>query len=339
MKHTLLLLIMLAPMTLAQQVRDCSGLINPPFAEATLCGNTQISALDDQLEALYQSQLENNNNPATLQQAQQDWIDNVRNRCDDLDCLVRVYRERITALGGKPPKQANFMLYELYEGNPLCQEYLTILNQTPLDELKACRLPDLSGSPIQPVQFTLLQGEDLKTTDKILYEQMYPTLNDWEQQWPGRKQEYDTGTLKLGDAYWDLDKDGENDRIIQMSWPSPYCSILSAGEDNFEIRQQEKAKWLNYSLEQKMAKAQKYGYQNIYLLLKNRKMSYVRANNFVTYQGEHISIDQGMLAYINSMENATNKNLIQIWGSDNQPKSIPPIYKLENRMCQFWLNN
>ena len=73
--------------------------------------------------------------------------------------------DNVVSLNG--PDKPNFVLTD-GRGKPVCEEYLTVLNSTPREELRACKLPDLSNSKIKPVEFKPWPGKKLKK-DVVVY--------------------------------------------------------------------------------------------------------------------------------------------------------------------------
>ncbi len=64
--------------------------------EKLICGNSELSKLDDQLAAAYADTLKSPD-PASLKAEQKVWL-KVRNRCSDVACIQAAYRQRTGAL-------------------------------------------------------------------------------------------------------------------------------------------------------------------------------------------------------------------------------------------------
>ena len=67
--------------------------------EKSICANSQLSALDDQLMQAYKNALSNTQVPNELKNAQRAWLNSQRNKCNiDINCLQQVYTTRINKL-------------------------------------------------------------------------------------------------------------------------------------------------------------------------------------------------------------------------------------------------
>ncbi|MEJ2066212.1 MAG: hypothetical protein P8X74_23525 [Reinekea sp.] len=294
--------------------------------------------LDKLVRIQYHALLETSAEENKLKKDQGEWEETVRSQCDSIRCLIEVYQGRLRALGGTLPEKANFTL-GIYSHEPICEEYLVALNRTPLHELKACELPDLEGSAIQPVQFIPLKEDELKTTDKTLYEQMNPTLNDWVEKWPERKKEYDAGYRKLAEAYWDINNDGNKERIIQMSMPNYRCIPIDAG-DRSDMRSDQRHNWQQYSVKEKVGKAKQYGYKNYYIVLDKEKMSYTGVDMFAKSGNKYISVDQDFLSLMNvTGDFAIGRYIIEIREVKTVLDEEVNTYQLGSKICRFWLNS
>ncbi len=65
--------------------------------ERMICGDTELSRLDDELGEAYEDALEGNSNAANVRNAQKQWIKE-RNRCQEAACLSTLYRQQTIAL-------------------------------------------------------------------------------------------------------------------------------------------------------------------------------------------------------------------------------------------------
>ena len=233
------------------------------------------------------------------------------------------------------PDKPNFVLTK-GRGTPVCDEYLKILNKTPRDELRACKLPDLSNSKIKPVEFKPLTGKKLMAVDRLIYEQVYKT--DWTKAWPEREKEYFSGYRKMGEAFWDLDGDGEPEQIIKESFPRAYCILLGNGYSS-ELRDALKNEWKSYTHEKQMDIARDSGYQNAYKSIKKGQVSFVRATNFILFEGQYLSIDQSGLDVINTTDDDwAYRNWVKIWGVKPERDDDIRTYGLTPSKCNFWFN-
>lgn len=72
--------------------------------EKTICGNVDLSQLDEHLGRYYSAAREALGEArACVAKDQRDWLSSVRNRCKDAECLERVYLERLGELDGLQP--------------------------------------------------------------------------------------------------------------------------------------------------------------------------------------------------------------------------------------------
>jgi uncharacterized protein len=80
---------------------DCSK-ASSPF-EKTICGNPNLSSLDEQLANVYGKAKANSSNPDQLKADQIAWIKNARTCGADSSCIQQAYNSRISALGPALP--------------------------------------------------------------------------------------------------------------------------------------------------------------------------------------------------------------------------------------------
>ncbi len=313
--------------------------------EKLICANDYVSDLDAELGQEYQRALiKYAEKKDMLIQQQRNWIKWIRSQCKDPSCLATLYEVRIgelvdgndvSALSGTD--KPNFILTD-GRGLPLCQEYLDVLNNTQREDLRACKLPDLSKSNIKPVEFKQLTDENLKKVDQIIYEQgRRRTHEEWEKNWPEREKEYSIGFRKLGEAYWDLDKDGVPDQIIQESSPADNCVFLGNGEVS-ESRRALKNKWASYTNTEKMNIAMDVGNKNSYTLIKNDQLSYVDADNFIFFDGQYLSIDHDRLVVNKTSTDWAGREWVNIWGVDSERDDKHRNYGIAPAVCKFWFN-
>jgi uncharacterized protein len=79
------------------------------LVEKTICSETQLSDLDDLLMQSYKKAMANATDANALKTQQRAWLANVRNRCQDSVCLMRVYNERLTALNSITASSASIL--------------------------------------------------------------------------------------------------------------------------------------------------------------------------------------------------------------------------------------
>lgn len=65
--------------------------------EKIVCGNVELSKLDEDLSRAYKAAMQSDNNSESTRQAQKKWIKE-RNNCQDTDCVILAYRTRISEL-------------------------------------------------------------------------------------------------------------------------------------------------------------------------------------------------------------------------------------------------
>jgi uncharacterized protein len=75
---------------------DCATANHP--VERWICEDSELSELDDVLDASYGEVLAIGADPGRIRADQRRWVREVQRRCEDADCIERVTRERITAL-------------------------------------------------------------------------------------------------------------------------------------------------------------------------------------------------------------------------------------------------
>lgn len=313
--------------------------------EKLICSNDYISDLDEELGQAYKEALvKYADKKDILVRQQRNWLKWIRSQCTDPSCLDTLYGARIGELingtdvvGLNGPDKPNFVLSKGH-GIPVCEEYLTVLNSNPREELHACKLPDLSNSNIKPVEFKPLTGEQLKTVDQIVYEQNGGgPWTDWEQKWPERVKEYAIGYRQLSEAYWDLDKDGNPDQIVKESYPSSSCIPRGIGNAS-ELRRKIKKDWHGYSQEVQFESAKKNGFINFYSLIRDGKLSFVDADNFIIYDGKYLSIDQDDMVLRKTSNEWSDREWVKIWGVNPKRDDSHRDFDQTPSMCEFWFN-
>jgi len=69
--------------------------------EQLICKDKRLSSLDDKLNAVYKATLATSGGTSQLRYEQKSWNESVRDACANLDCLYRVYNERINDLSSR----------------------------------------------------------------------------------------------------------------------------------------------------------------------------------------------------------------------------------------------
>jgi len=69
--------------------------------EKAICNDSKLSDLDELLMQSYKKALANSTDSDAIKSQQKEWLKNVRNKCQDSECIKRVYEERISSLNSK----------------------------------------------------------------------------------------------------------------------------------------------------------------------------------------------------------------------------------------------
>jgi uncharacterized protein len=101
------LMMLLLPLQVFSASFECSK--SYTFIEHAICGDKRLSKLDDQLGNAYQKAIQAASAPDEVKVGQQNWLDSVRNVCQDKECLKNVYEARLKALGPGPTDTYNFV--------------------------------------------------------------------------------------------------------------------------------------------------------------------------------------------------------------------------------------
>jgi uncharacterized protein len=101
------LMMLLFPYSAFSASFDCSK--SATFIEHAICGDKNLSKLDDQLGRAYQKAIEADSEPDEVKAEQQNWLVNVRNACPDKKCLRNSYEARLKALTPGPTDTYNFV--------------------------------------------------------------------------------------------------------------------------------------------------------------------------------------------------------------------------------------
>lgn len=75
--------------------------------EKAICSNSQLAAMDRQLNELYQYAFASSSNPEAVRASQVKWIQLERNTCSSMECLRNAYTSRIGELSTKQTTQAD----------------------------------------------------------------------------------------------------------------------------------------------------------------------------------------------------------------------------------------
>lgn len=91
----LCVLVLLATMP-AQAVLDCSRARSN--AEKMICSNPRLMRADEELAYAWREALRRGIDPQMLRDGQRAWLHDVRDACNDADCMVRAYQDRVLEL-------------------------------------------------------------------------------------------------------------------------------------------------------------------------------------------------------------------------------------------------
>jgi uncharacterized protein len=98
MNKLLLLSIALAlggpPPTLAAV--DCSRARTN--TEKLLCSNSRLADADQRMAFAFREAIKRGANPGVLMESQRTWMNDVRDICNDVECMLRAYEERTSEL-------------------------------------------------------------------------------------------------------------------------------------------------------------------------------------------------------------------------------------------------
>lgn len=114
--------------------------------EYLICGNPEISKLDEKLNTAYKTALQDEKQADTVKQAQKQWM-KVRNDCADAACVKHTYEARLHGMSSSPvksiskPKPKPRFTVTQGKGWTVCESYARFLNTLPESEpLPLCHL-------------------------------------------------------------------------------------------------------------------------------------------------------------------------------------------------------
>ncbi|MEQ3514007.1 hypothetical protein ABMY35_11780 [Pseudoalteromonas sp. BZB3] len=195
----------------------------------------------------------------TLEVEQHQWDKSVLAQCKTDDCFTRVYKARISQINGQDTPLPNFRLTTYGWGDKECQAYLKVLNRTPREDFRSCKLPDLTGSGFTTLPFKPVEGELLKQLDQQIALSYHRKQINWQDQ----LRKYQSGYLKLEIADVDLNKDGKNERIVKYSYPNYHCEMWEYDASPLD----KAAEWELLPDEEVLNKTRNNGYNNAYFTL------------------------------------------------------------------------
>lgn len=163
--------------------------------EKLICADAELSKLDDELNAVYKTALQDGMQADTVKQAQKRWMKE-RNDCADAGCVKRAYEERLHGLTSATEKsiskQKTKPRFTVTEGKgwAVCESYAKFLNTLPESEpLPLCHLkrspdfPDLKDPDWEEIEIPT-HLELVYSIEKILspsyHDRPVDTFDHWK---------------------------------------------------------------------------------------------------------------------------------------------------------------
>lgn len=263
---------------------------------------------------------------------QRNWLKQVRNKCETSKCLKKEYQARISEINGQKAPLPNFRITK-GQGYTVCEAFLKVLNRTPREELKACGLPNLTGSRFKPVEFTEVTADktlqmDRKYYELINYRVQYETVE------AQRISRYQSGFYRIYTGV--LTIDGNKEPVIQVTQPSLICYTLPKGEydsisktfqDNWETLSDEKK--LNFSKSAGVFK----GHVSADMNLNTRSLN---SGEFVQFNDGSYLIDMFSLRRKNLNKDWTGKNRVSLYEFDRKTGKNSRFES--KKRCGYWYN-
>lgn len=215
--------------------------------EKMICGDTELSKLDDELSATYQQALkhieESYANEADyvkqsfvpqeqqlVIQEQKQWLIDVRNACQHKECIQAVYQNRINeqleSMGKEALNTPPIQTYEVVTGTQyhLCNDLVKNFSQFPDSPSMACERKFQPNFPnLQQPIWKELSADDsfelgIKLSKRLL---SYVGWPDYDMKMKTAdslfRSEANEGKLKAWEARFDLAQSGENVRVIKVT--------------------------------------------------------------------------------------------------------------------------
>lgn len=70
-------------------------------AEKLLCSNSRLAEADDRMALAFRGAIRRGADPRMLMEAQRAWIHDARDICNDVECMLKAYEERISDLDNR----------------------------------------------------------------------------------------------------------------------------------------------------------------------------------------------------------------------------------------------
>ena len=78
---------------------DCSRATTN--VEKLLCSNQRLAEADQRMALAFRGAIHRGGNPGTLMETQRIWIDDVRDVCNEVECMLKAYEGRISDLDSR----------------------------------------------------------------------------------------------------------------------------------------------------------------------------------------------------------------------------------------------
>lgn len=331
-------------------------------AEVIICSDDTLQLLDRQLAVAYHNNSLNtfwqfnhalkkrDDAPCikdclvTMDKLQQSWITKVRNRCSNVECLTKVYIERIAELNGQPEPLPTFRV-DLNRDTEMCHALLEVLNRTPREQLGACTRYDFSGSPFSQVS-TKLSLEYWQNVEQFLHQKNLlrdgkniSPFGAFADAWPELKSKYQMGTRQL----YGVQREGAEDEraawFLEVRYPSASCQTLPYGTRNerSQIFSEIKDELKKASVAGELSHAEQHGWESIVAAPDAGQSGSVYSGQLLRYKQEWFVLDQSRMNIINGPESHTlSKSFIYI-------KKIYPDMNIRTSrdngyVCSYWYN-
>ncbi len=163
---------------------DCSKATT--WVEKSICRNSELSKLDEQMTAIYRQQLANDKDSAThLKNQQREWLSYHRNTCKTVACLKREYQEYIEnandgkltinnagmdAINTASPKTNQFGKFQdkikisVYQGETEGWQESTVTNTLRLD-----KIDNKSKLALLNIDFIFTNAHTCTLEDKVVH--------------------------------------------------------------------------------------------------------------------------------------------------------------------------
>jgi len=88
--------IMLAAPEAAAAALDCSRARSN--AEKMLCSNSRLAMADERMAYAFREAIRHGADPSTLMQSQRRWTTEIRDACNEVECMLKAYEDRTAEL-------------------------------------------------------------------------------------------------------------------------------------------------------------------------------------------------------------------------------------------------